>query len=76
VSEAGAAVLAAVFGLPVPVLVVNRSPAVQCECALQLRVCYPLGCVGASSLDLDAGLNLLLASGSSHWMAVEYPPWL
>jgi hypothetical protein len=82
VSEARAAVVVtAVFGVPVTVLVVNRSPAVQCsvsECAVQLRGHHPQGSVGASSVDLDAGLNQLLDSGSSHWMAVEYPEpaWL
>jgi hypothetical protein len=76
VSEAGAAVVAAVFGVPVAVLVVNRSRAVQCECAVQLRVYHPQGSAQTGALDLDKGLNLLLDSGSSHWMAVEYPAWL
>jgi hypothetical protein len=76
VSEAGAAVVAAVFGVPVTVLVVNRSCAVQCECAVQLRMYHPQGSAQTGALDLDKVFNLLLDSGSSHWMAVEYPAWL
>jgi hypothetical protein len=37
---------------------------------------HPQGSAQTGALDLDKGLNLLLDSGSSHWMAVEYPAWL
>jgi hypothetical protein len=73
VSEAGAAVLAARLGVPVTVLAVNRGASNGVECAVQLRVYHPAGSVAGEALDLDVCINLLLDSGSMHWMAIKYP---
>jgi hypothetical protein len=73
VSEAGAAVLAAGLGVPVTVLVANRGANNAVECAVQLRVYHPAGSVAGETLHLDVYINLLLDSGSMHWMAIDYP---
>jgi hypothetical protein len=45
----------------------------QHECLMQLRVYHPHGSIAADTFDLDASVNLILDSGSTHWVAVEYP---
>jgi hypothetical protein len=73
VSEAGAAVLAVGLGVAVSVLIVNRNVGGGCECPEQLRVYHPDGVMKRYRMLLDSCMNLLLDSGSGHWMASEYP---